>query len=91
MITSQTIDCSTGFLSGSTNLRGLQQHSLIIICWNREKISGLNQGQEDIIRAKEAIDLERETLNMDKKSLANLRSEHSRLKVIRILIEPADF
>ena len=47
---------------------------------HREKISGLNQGQEDILRAKEAIDMERETLNMDKKSLANLRSEHSRLK-----------
>ncbi len=47
----------------------------------REKISGLNQGQDDILRAKEAIDLERENLNMDKKSLANLRSEHSRLKV----------
>ncbi len=47
----------------------------------REKVSGLNQGQEEILRAKESLDQERETLNMDKKSLANLRSEHSRLKV----------
>jgi hypothetical protein len=48
----------------------------------REKVSGLNQGQEEILRAKESLDQERETLNMDKKSLANLRSEHSRLKVV---------
>ena len=46
----------------------------------RERIAGFTQGQDDILRAKEALDLERETLNMDKKTLSNLRSEHSRLK-----------
>merc|ERR1711951_175518 len=46
----------------------------------RDRIVSFTQGQDDILRAKEAIDLERESLNMDKKTLSNLRSEHSRLK-----------
>ena len=37
-------------------------------------------GQDDLLRAKEAIDQERDQLKMDKKTLSNLRSEHSRLK-----------
>jgi len=52
----------------------------ILIFVSRERIAGFTQGQDDILRAKEALDLERETLNMDKKTLSNLRSEHSRLK-----------
>jgi len=45
-----------------------------------EREGTVSQGQDDLLRAKEAIDQERETLKMDKKTLANLRSEHSRLK-----------
>jgi esterase/lipase len=36
--------------------------------------------QDDIIKAKEAINMGRENLKMDKKTLSNLGSEHSRLK-----------
>ena len=46
----------------------------------KDRSETVSQGQDDIIKAKEAIDMEREALKMDKKTLANLRSEHSRLK-----------
>ena len=40
----------------------------------------LSEDQNSLIRAKEAIDLERENLRTDARTLANLRSEHARLK-----------
>jgi chromosome segregation ATPase len=40
----------------------------------------LSEGQDDLLRAKEAINVERETLRTDARTLANLRSEHARLK-----------
>ena len=40
----------------------------------------LNEDQEKIVRAKEALDAEREALKGDTRTLANLRSEHARLK-----------
>lgn len=40
----------------------------------------LSEGQDDLLRAKEAIDAERESLRADAKTLSNLRSEHARLK-----------
>ena len=46
----------------------------------RDSENTVNQSQDDIIKAKEAIDKERQELKIDKKTLANLRSEHSRLK-----------
>jgi len=46
----------------------------------KDSAETVSQGQDDIIKAKEAIDMERENLKMDKKTLSNLRSEHSRLK-----------
>ena len=46
----------------------------------KDNAETFSQGQDDIIKAKEAIDMERENLKMDKKTLTNLRSEHSRLK-----------
>jgi len=52
-----------------TDLRKLQSMSL-----------NLSEDQNSLIRAKEAIDLERENLRTDARTLANLRSEHARLK-----------
>jgi len=46
----------------------------------RDSAATVSQGQDDIIKAKEALEMERENLQTDKKTLANLRSEHSRLK-----------
>merc|ERR1719225_1740161 len=46
----------------------------------RDSEDTVTQNQDDIVRAKEAIDKERQELKIDKKTLANLRSEHSRLK-----------
>merc|ERR1719225_848095 len=46
----------------------------------KDSADTVNQSQDDIIKAKEAIDKERQNLKMDKKTLSNLRSEHSRLK-----------
>ena len=46
----------------------------------RDSEDTVTQSQDDIIKAKEAIDKERQELKIDKKTLANLRSEHSRLK-----------
>ena len=40
----------------------------------------LSEDQDNLLRAKEAIDLERENLKTDARTLANLRSEHARLK-----------
>ena len=40
----------------------------------------LNEDQEKIVRAKEALDAEREAMKGDTRTLANLRSEHARLK-----------
>jgi len=40
----------------------------------------LDEDQEKLFRAKEAIDMERESIRTDAKTLANLRSEHARLK-----------
>ena len=40
----------------------------------------LNEDQEKIVRAKEALDAERESMKGDTRTLANLRSEHARLK-----------
>ena len=40
----------------------------------------LSEDQDNLLRAKEAIDLERENLKTDTRTLANLRSEHARLK-----------
>lgn len=40
----------------------------------------LSEGQDNLLRAKEAIDMERETLRADTRTLSNLRSEHARLK-----------
>ena len=39
----------------------------------------LNEDQEKIVRAKEALDAERESMKGDTRTLANLRSEHARL------------
>ena len=46
----------------------------------QKREGSVSQGQDDVIHAKEAIDQEIVSLKMDKKTLANLRSEHSRLK-----------
>ena len=46
----------------------------------RDSEDTVSQNQDDIVKAKEAIDKERQELKIDKKTLANLRSEHSRLK-----------
>jgi len=46
----------------------------------RDSAATVSQGQDDILKAKEALEMERENLQTDKKTLANLRSEHSRLK-----------
>ena len=46
----------------------------------KDSADTVNQSQDDIIKAKEAIDKERQDLKIDKKTLSNLRSEHSRLK-----------
>ncbi|XP_059095121.1 girdin-like isoform X2 [Tigriopus californicus] len=40
----------------------------------------LSEGQDTLIKAKEALDQERENLRADARTLANLRSEHNRLK-----------
>ena len=40
----------------------------------------LDEDQEKLLRAKEAIDMESERIRTDAKTLANLRSEHARLK-----------
>ena len=40
----------------------------------------LSEDQDDLLRAKEAMDVEREALRTDTKTLQNLRSEHARLK-----------
>lgn len=40
----------------------------------------LSEDQDKLLEAKEAIDVERETIRTDAKTLANLRSEHARLK-----------
>ena len=40
----------------------------------------LTEDQDKLVRAKEALDVERETLKTDGKTLSNLRSEHARLK-----------
>lgn len=40
----------------------------------------LSEGQDSLIKAKEALDQERENLRADVRTLANLRSEHNRLK-----------
>lgn len=40
----------------------------------------LTQSQDDLLKAREAIDVERENLRTDARTLANLRSEHARLK-----------
>ena len=42
--------------------------------------SSLTEDQNSLLRAKEAIDVEREGLRADARTLANLRSEHARLK-----------
>ena len=46
----------------------------------RDNVDTVHQSQDDIVKAKEAIDKERQDLKIDKKTLSNLRSEHSRLK-----------
>ena len=46
----------------------------------KDSADTVNQSQDDIIKAKEVIDKERQDLKIDKKTLSNLRSEHSRLK-----------
>ena len=43
----------------------------------KDSAETVSQGQDDIIKAKEAIDMERENPMMDKKTLSNLRSEQS--------------
>eukprot|EP00095_Tigriopus_kingsejongensis_P007000 maker-scaffold430_size173499-snap-gene-0.51 protein:Tk07000 transcript:maker-scaffold430_size173499-snap-gene-0.51-mRNA-1 annotation:"PREDICTED: girdin-like" len=40
----------------------------------------LREDQDYLLKAKEAIDMERESLRADARTLANLRSEHARLK-----------
>ena len=40
----------------------------------------LSEDQDNLLRAKEAMDVERENLRTDARTLANLRSEHARLK-----------
>ena len=40
----------------------------------------LSEDQNSLLRAKEAIDLERENLRTDARTLSNLRFEHARLK-----------
>ena len=40
----------------------------------------LNEDQEALLRAQEAIDAEKETLRLDGRTLSNLRAEHARLK-----------
>ena len=42
--------------------------------------SSLNEDQEALLRAKEAIDAEKESLRIDSRTLSNLRAEHARLK-----------
>ena len=51
------------------------------VSWHLQSRSiSLNEDQEKIVRAKEALDAEREALKGDTRTLANLRSEHARLK-----------
>ena len=40
----------------------------------------LNEDQEALLRAQEAINAEKETLRLDGRTLTNLRAEHARLK-----------
>ena len=40
----------------------------------------LSEDQDNLLRAKEAMDVEKETLRTDARTLSNLRSEHARLK-----------
>merc|ERR1711936_1377029 len=61
-------------------LKGSERNLRIEMSRLQEREGTVSQGQDDLLRAKEAIDMERENLKMDKKTLANLRSEHSRLK-----------
>ena len=44
---------------------------------SKDSTETASQRQDDIIKAKEAIDMERENPMMDKKTQSNLRSEHS--------------
>ena len=61
-------------------LKGSERNLRIEMSRLQEREGTVSQGQDDLMRAKEAIVQERETLKMDKQTLANLRSEHSRLK-----------
>ncbi len=58
------------------DLRKLQSMSL-----------SLSEDQDAILHAKQAIDAERESLRADARTLANLRSEHARLKVTHSLAQ----
>jgi hypothetical protein len=40
----------------------------------------LNEDQEALLRAQEAITAEKESLRLDGRTLSNLRAEHARLK-----------
>ena len=55
-------------------------HVLISSIFLQSMSLNLSEDQNSLIRAKEAIDLERENLRTDARTLANLRSEHARLK-----------
>ena len=47
----------------------------------QERYEAATSGQDDLVRIKETLEEERESLRTDTRSLQNLREEHSRLKV----------
>merc|ERR1719434_429478 len=67
-------------LSAALELKASERNLRMEMSRLQEREGTVSQGQDDIVKAKEAIDKERQELKIDKKTLANLRSEHSRLK-----------
>ena len=55
-------------------------HSTFLFAYLQSMSVSLSEDQDNLLRAKEAMDVERENLRTDARTLSNLRSEHARLK-----------